>query len=77
MSRPEFHRKTIYIEDADYELQQLELADEIDPDQKYHIGKAEVEGIVNDKMTLKFKYGGLAIQKNLHKERPEKILSVG
>ena len=75
MSKPEFHRKCLDIEDADYEIRQLEFADDIDPDQKYHIGNPTMEGIWNAKMTLRFKYGGLAIS-NLHNESTDIIMSV-
>ncbi len=55
---PEFHRKTIDHEYAKFELAALKVADDIDPDDQYHVGHALIEGCHGIKTTLRFRYGG-------------------
>ena len=75
-----WHRKRLSEKDALHELRILKLADQIDPDNLWHIGKAEVETKTGDaeggvEWTLKFKNGGRPLT-NIYLEKPDLIKSV-
>ena len=75
MSSPQFHRKTVYKEAAEAEIKSLKIADSLDPNQLYHIGDPIIEGSIDDRITIKFNYGGKPLYL-LYKEPPEMIKKV-
>jgi serine/threonine protein kinase len=71
-----YHRKRLVKCNALHELESLAVADQIDPEDKWHIGHAIIETTDEEEIwTLKFKYGGKSLN-HLHRESSETILLV-